>query len=276
MVRRQGIEASVAIKEDFMTPVSTPRSEFLAGMRDTIPMDVAALPFGIIFGALAVNAGLSPFGAQAMSLFVFAGSAQFIATGLVAQNVSALFIVVTTFVVNLRHALYSATLAPYLRHVKARWLPLMGFTLTDETFVIVFKRFEERGALPYGQWYFLGSSAVMYANWQLCTLVGIIAGRTIPNPQGWGLEFAATVTFTGMVVSMLRNRSTGLAVIAAGVVALIANPLPNRLGLMLAALAGVVAGVIGKSLFREDQVERLGALDSDVTPVARSQEVTNE
>ena len=76
-----------------MTAVSTPRSEFLAGMRDTIPMDVGSLPFGIIFGAVAVNAGLSPFGAQSMSLFVFAGSAQFIAAGLVAQNVSALFIV---------------------------------------------------------------------------------------------------------------------------------------------------------------------------------------
>jgi len=223
-------------------------------MRDTIPMVVGGIPFGILFGALAVNAGISPFGTQAMSLFVFAGSAQFIAAGLVAKNVGALFIVFTTLVVNLRHALYSATLAPYLRHVKARWLPLMGFTLTDETFVIVSKRFEERGALPYGQWYFLGSAAFLYADWQLCTLVGIVAGQTIPNPQEWGLDFAATVTFTGMIVSMLRNRSTGLAVIVAGVVAMLANPLPNRLGLMLAAMAGVVAGVIGKSLFREDQV----------------------
>jgi predicted branched-subunit amino acid permease len=114
----------------------------------------------------------------------------------------------------------------------------------------------------------------MYTEWQLSTLAGIVAGQTIPNPQDWGLDFAATVTFTGMIVSMLRNRSTGLAVIAAGVVALIANPLPDRLGLMLAALAGVVAGVIGKSLFREDQVERLEVTDSDVTPVAPSQEVS--
>jgi 4-azaleucine resistance transporter AzlC len=241
-----------------MTAVPTPRSELLAGMRDTLPMVAGSLPFGIIFGALAANAGLSPFGAQAMSLFVFAGSAQFIAVGLVAQNVSALFIVVTTFVVNLRHALYSAALAPYLRQVKARWLPLLGFTLTDETFVIVSKRFEERGAVPYGQWYFFGSSAVMYTDWQLCTLAGIVVGKTIPNPQASGLDFAATVTFTGMVVSMVRSLSTGLAVIVAGAVAMIANPLPNRLGLMLAAMAGAVAGVIGKSLFREAQAAEGG------------------
>ena len=225
-------------------------------MRDTTPMVVGGAPFGILFGALAVHAGLSPIGAQAMSLFVFAGSAQFIAVGLIAQNVSALFIILTTLVVNLRHALYGATLAPYLRHVRARWLPLMGFTLTDETFVTVFKRLEEHGATPYSQWYFFGSSALLYTEWQLSTLVGIIAGRTIPNPQSWGLDYAATVTFTGMIVSMLRNRSTGLAVIVAGVVALIANPLPNRLGLMLAAVAGPVAGVIGKSYFREDREVR--------------------
>jgi predicted branched-subunit amino acid permease len=79
-----------------LTAVSTPRSEFLAGVRPMIPMVVGSLPFGIIYGALAPNVGLSPFGAQAMSLFVFAGSAQFIAVGLVAQNVSALFIVVGT------------------------------------------------------------------------------------------------------------------------------------------------------------------------------------
>ena len=255
-----------------MTAVSTPRGEFLAGMRDTLPMVVGSLPFGIIFGALAVNSGLSPFGAQAMSLFVFAGSAQFIAEGLVAQGVSALFIVVTTLVVNLRHALYSATLAPYLRHVPARWLPIMGFTLTDETFVTVFKRFEEHGSQPFGQWYFLGSSATMYTNWQIWTLVGIIAGRTIPDPESWGLDFAATVTFTGMIVSMLRNKSTGLAVIVAGLVALVANPLPNRIGLMLAALAGVAAGLIGKMLFQEDKVEAVELSTSDVTPPEASHE----
>ncbi len=247
-----------------MTP-STPRSEFLAGMRDTIPMDLGAIPFGIIFGALAVTNGMTPLGAASMSLFVFAGSAQFIAAGLVAQQVSVLFIVITTFVVNLRHALYSATLGPYLKHVPQRLLVPMGFTLTDETFVIVIRRFEQRGSQPNGQWYFLGSSALMYLNWQLWTLVGIVAGQTIPNPQSWGLDFAAIITFTGMVVSMLRNRSTVLAVAVAGIVAVAANPLPNKLGLMLAALAGVIAGVAAKELFKEQPPVEVAAEQSQVS-----------
>jgi len=236
-------------------PGSTPRSEFAAGMRDTIPMVLGAIPFGIIYGALAVTSGMTPAGAEAMSAFVFAGSSQFIAVGLVAQHVSILFIVVTTFVVNLRHALYSATLGPYLKRVPQRYLIPMGFMLTDETFVIVVKRFEERGSQPYGRWYYLGSALLMYANWQLCTVVGIVAGQTIPDPEQWGLDFAAMVTFGGMVVSMLRNRSTALAVIVAGLVAALAFPLPNRLGLMLAALAGVTAGMIGKAIFKEREPE---------------------
>ncbi len=91
------------------------RSEFLAGMKATIPLIVGAIPFGIIFGAVAVNAGISPMAAQAMSLFVFAGSAQFVAAGLVAGGAGLIIIILTTFVVNVRHGLYSMSLAPYVR-----------------------------------------------------------------------------------------------------------------------------------------------------------------
>jgi len=234
-----------------MSDRPTPKSEFVAGMRDTIPLVIGGIPFAIIFGALAVNAGLSPLGAQAMSLLVLAGSAQFIAVGLIAQHASALFVVLTTLVVNLRHALYGATLGPYLRHVPQRWLPLMGFTLTDETFVTVAKRFEERGGLPFGQWYYFGSAVLLCVDWQIWTLVGIVAGRSIPHPERWGLDFAATVTFTGMTVGMVRSRSAIVAVAAAGAVSVMAHSLPNQLGLLLAAGAGITAGVVSQALFRD-------------------------
>jgi branched chain amino acid efflux pump len=255
-------------------PASTPRAEFLAGMRDTIPMDLGALPFGIIFGALAVTSGLTPVAAVAMSAFVFAGSSQYIAVGLVAQQVSVIFIVFTTLIVNLRHALYSATLAPYFKSVRQRYLIPMAFMLTDETFVIVVKRFEERGSQPYGQWYYLGSAVLMYSNWLLWTVVGVIAGQTIPDPGAWGLDFAAVVTFTGMVVSLLRSRSTALAVVVSGLVAVIGAPLPNKLGLMLAALAGVAAGVIGTAIFNESEAVSAPSTDEDKLLFGRSEEKT--
>ena len=98
------------------------RSEFWNGVKDTFPLVVGAIPFGIIFGALAVTSGVSPGGALAMSAIVFAGSSQFIAAGLVAGGAPLLVIVLTTLVVNLRHALYSASLAPHMKHLPQRWL----------------------------------------------------------------------------------------------------------------------------------------------------------
>jgi hypothetical protein len=93
---------------------------------------IGATPFGIIFGALAINSGISATGASLMSALVFAGSAQFIATGLVANGAAPSLIVLTTFVVNLRHALYAASLAPFLKHLPQGWLALLGFWLTDD------------------------------------------------------------------------------------------------------------------------------------------------
>lgn len=234
-----------------MSTTHTPWSEFRAGFKDTIPLVVGAIPFGIIFGALAVTSGISPLGALGMSLFVFAGSAQFIGANLVAGGASIPVIVLTTFVVNLRHALYSATLAPHTKHLPQRWLVPLGFWLTDETFAIVITRYNQPDGSPYKHWYFLGSEIFMYTNWCLCTLVGIVAGQSIPDPAALGLQFAMVVTFIGMIVPFIRNRAAFISVVVAGITAVAANGLPNKLGLMLAALLGVAAGMIAESYFPE-------------------------
>ena len=114
--------------------------EFLTGVRDTFPLIVGAIPFGIIFGTLSIAAGLSVAATLAMSAIVFAGSAQFIAVGLVAAGSGWPIIVLTTFVVNLRHALYSATLAPFVSKLPHRWQIPLAFWLTDETFAVVVDR----------------------------------------------------------------------------------------------------------------------------------------
>jgi 4-azaleucine resistance transporter AzlC len=227
-----------------MQQTFTRRSEFLAGIRDTLPMDIGAIPFGIIFGALAVNSGISPLGTLGLSLFVFAGSSQFIATGLVAQNVSVFIIIVTTFIVNLRHALYSATLAPHLKGLSHKWLLPLGFWLTDETFAVVVNRYNKDDKSPYKHWYHLGSSVIMYANWNACTIIGLVAGQSIPDMRSWGLDFAMAVTFIGLLVPNLKNRPMLLAAMIAGVSAVLFYNLPNKLGLMIAALLGITAGVI--------------------------------
>jgi 4-azaleucine resistance transporter AzlC len=222
----------------------TPRSEFISGFKATIPLVIGGIPFGIIFGALAVTSGLSPVAAMAMSLFVFAGSAQFIAAGLVANGTGIGIIILTTFIVNLRHALYSTTLAPHMKHLSQKWLLPLGFWLTDESFVVAANRYSEPDLSQYKHWFFLGSAVFMYIDWQLCTLIGIVAGQAIPDPLSWGLDFAMVVTFLGLVVPMVKGRPTFVAVIVAGVVATAGYKLPNQLGLILAALLGVGAGVL--------------------------------
>ncbi|HRA67216.1 MAG TPA: AzlC family ABC transporter permease [Caldilinea sp.] len=221
---------------------------YTRGVKATIPLVVGAVPFGIIFGAAAVNSGLSAGATAAMSAFVFAGSAQFIAAGLVASGAGALIIILTTLVVNLRHSLYSITLAPHMKHLPQRWLVPLGFWLTDESFLVVAERYNEPDASPYKHWFFLGSAVFMYTNWQLCTWIGIFAGQRLPDPASWGLDFALVVTFIGMVAPGLRSRPLVASVVTAGLAAILLAGLPNRLGLIAAALAGIAAGMAAERL----------------------------
>lgn len=220
------------------------RSEALAGARDSLPMLLGAAPFGVIYGTLAGPSGLSPVAAAAMSLCVFAGSSQFIALSLLGTGAGMAVILLTTFVVNLRHALYSATLLPHVAGLGQRWRIPLAFGLTDETFAVVQLRYDAPDDSPFKHWYYLGSFLAMYGNWFMWTLAGILVGRTLPSLEHLGLEFAMAATFTGIVVPMLRSRPMLGAALGAGAVALAGRGLPYKLGLMLAALTGVVIGVL--------------------------------
>ena len=221
----------------------------LLGARDTIPMLVGAAPFGIIYGTLAVSSGLSVAATLAMSVFVFAGSAQFIAASLIASGTGLAVILVTTFIVNLRHMLYSASLLPYVKHLPQRWRVPLAFWLTDETYAIVQNHYlRPQAPLEHKHWYFLGSCLAMYSNWVACTLIGVMLGSSLPGMAGWGLDFAMVATFIGIVVPSLRSRPMIVSALVAAAVALLAHSLPYKLGLILAALAGVVAGLVAEQL----------------------------
>ncbi len=221
----------------------TRSQEFTQGARDMLPMLLGAIPFGIIFGSLAGAAGLSVWQTLGMSLLVFAGSAQFIALSLLGAGVGLAVLLLTTAVVNLRHALYSASLQPFVRHLPARWRVPLAFWLTDEAYAVVQHRYAELDASPNKHWYFLGAALAMYVNWQLCTLVGVIFGQNVPNLGAWGLDFAMLATFIGIVVPMLRNRPQVAAALSAAAVALVCHELPYKLGLLAAAFSGIVVGV---------------------------------
>ncbi|MGG6270687.1 AzlC family ABC transporter permease [Leptolyngbya sp. AN03gr2] len=203
---------------------------------------MGATPFGILFGTLAIKSGVSIAATLAMSVFVFAGSAQFIAIGLIASGTPVALIWFTTFVVNLRHLLYAMSLLPYVGKLSGRWRLIIGFWLTDESFAVSIARYNRSDNSPFKHWYYLGAALFMYGNWQLCTAIGIWLGQQIPDATEWGLDFAMSVTFIGMVVPYIVTVPMLITVLVAGITALLTHPLPHQLGLLVAALTGVMAG----------------------------------
>jgi 4-azaleucine resistance transporter AzlC len=233
----------------------TRRSEFINGIRDTIPMMIGAAPFALIFGVLGISSGLSPMGVIGFSTIVFAGSAQFIAAGLIAQGIGIGFIVLTTFIVNLRHALYAASLGPYVKKLSQKWMIPLAFWLTDETYAVVIRRYSDEDPSPYKHWYHFGSSIAMYVNWQFWTVVGLIAGTQLSGIAELGLDFAMVVTFIGILVPLLINRPMLACALVSGIVAVLANGLPGKSGLMVAAFAGIAAGIIIENMQKHAKVK---------------------
>ncbi len=226
-----------------------PRGEFLRGVRDELPILVGTTPFGLIYGVSAVGAHIPATMAQAMSFVIFAGSAQFVTAQLIGAGLPALVIIVTAVVVNLRHLLYSASIAPYTRHLNRFWRIVLAYLLTDEAYAVAITHYREgddaaahsTGAHSYRHWYFLGAGLALWSCWQLSTAVGVFLGANVP--ASWSLDFTLPLTFIALVVPTLRDRPAVAAALAAGFVAILAVPLPLKSGIIVATLAGLVVGV---------------------------------
>jgi 4-azaleucine resistance transporter AzlC len=218
------------------------RFEFFRGVRDELPILLGVIPFGLIFGTLAIHNGLSSFASQATSSVIFAGSAQFIAVQLIGSGASAAVILMVVFIVNLRHALYSASVAPHINHLKPGWKYLLAYLLTDEAYIVAITHYDNQGISPTRHWYFLGAGLTLWSAWQASTAAGILVGGQIG--QNWPLSFALPLTFIGLVVPGLKDRPMLAAAVSAGVVGLLAAALPYKLGLLLAAIIGISVGML--------------------------------
>jgi len=223
----------------------SPRArEFLIGINRTLPLLLGAFPFGLIYGALAVSSGFSLPATMAMSLFVFAGSSQFIAVGLYAVNAPIIVMVLVTFVVNLRHMLYSLSLLPFVKHLPQSWRASLAFWLTDETYAVTVFHYQEAPQNEYKHWFQLGSSLSMYINWQVWSFFGMVLGERIPDAENWGLDVAMPVTFIGMVIPFVNTSSMLICVLTTGALALVTNDLPYKLGIIMSTMIGIAAGIV--------------------------------
>ncbi len=217
------------------------RTEFFAGVRSQAPLLLGVAPFGMAYGAYAVNAGLQAGLAQAMSAIVFGGASQFVAVRLIANDVPGAIIVLTTLLVNMRHMLYSAALGPYTDHLARRWRWLLAYLLTDEAYATSITRYRRGAASAHAHWFFLGTGVALWATWQVTTAIGVLVGAAVP--ESWSLDFALPLTFLAILMPTLRNRPAVAAAAVAGLVAVAGFRWPYGTGLLSAMLAGMAVGV---------------------------------
>jgi 4-azaleucine resistance transporter AzlC len=224
----------------------TPGQAFSLGLRAVLPLLLGVTPFGVIYGVVALQSGIPPLAAMAMSSIVFAGSAQFLLAQLVGAGAPLLLSAGAVGLVNLRHALYSASVAPMLAHLPRRWKLLLAYLLTDEAYAAAIPHLLEAGlsakSSTSAHWILCGSGFGLWAGWQLSTLAGVLIGAQLP--ANLGLEFALPLTFIAIVVPMISSTALLSAALAAAAVAVALAALPYKIGLFLAALAGLVVGVV--------------------------------
>jgi 4-azaleucine resistance transporter AzlC len=225
--------------------MSSARSELLDGVKAELPILLGTVPFGLIYGVLALDAGLPAGLALAMSSIVFAGSAQMIGANLFKIGAPGPVIVLTALVVNLRHLLYSASVAPRVRHLRPAWKWLLAYLLTDEAYAVTITRYNRPGDNPshaaHAHWFFLGAGLTLWSSWQASTAIGVFLGAQVP--ETWALDFTLALTFIALVVPALRDRPSLAAALSAGCLAVAGAGLPYQLGLMAAALAGIGVGL---------------------------------
>jgi 4-azaleucine resistance transporter AzlC len=226
-------------------PVPAQRSaavEFWSGVRDLAPLLFGVAPYGLVFGVLALSSGIPAGTAMAMSSVLFAGASQFLLAQLFAAGALPIVMVAAVALVNLRHALYSASFAPHVAHLPPRWKLALSYLLTDESYAVSIRRLEGGRPSRNRHWYLLGAGVTLWLGWQLATAAGIALGAQLPSSLP--LDFALPLTFIAIVVPMIRSRAAVAAAIASAAVALACAGWPYKLGMMAASLAGVLAGAL--------------------------------
>jgi predicted branched-subunit amino acid permease len=196
-------------------------------------MALTAVAVGVVFGLAARNAGLSVAETIAMSVFVFAGAAQFAAVGLIAQGVPWAAIILLTALLNSRHLLYSAALLPWLRPRPAPERAAMAYVLTDEAFALSLHHFNRLGRTDVGGYWL--AAGLIWVPWNLATIAGVIGGQVIPDPSRFGIDVIFPAAMAGLAVLLIRARRDLIAAVAACVVGVV-------LAIAVDPAVGVVAG----------------------------------
>ena len=215
---------------------------FLKGIIDVSPLMIPVVPFGLIFGVLAIDVGFTPLQAMGMSLIVFGGASQIVLLQLFSGGASSLVIISSVGAVNSRHLLYGAVVSEHLSDLKLIWKIIISYFLIDQAFAIsneYFKKNKERNRY----FHLVGGGAACWIIWQSTTLLGIILGSAIPEKLG--LSFAVPLTFLALLVNDFRKFINVVVIIVSGLVATFGyNFIPFKAYVIVAALTGLLTAMV--------------------------------
>ncbi|MEN9539351.1 MAG: hypothetical protein RLZZ126_1586 [Pseudomonadota bacterium] len=218
------------------------RAAFMEGVKDVMIVSPSFIPFALVCGVGSVNAGLSTSAALALPALVYGGSSQAVLLQFL-QNSAALWIAVLSgLVVNLRMAIYSAAMAPWVRHLPLHKRMLAASCLVDNAFAFTQRWREDRPGNPNFLWYYAGVSAILWPNWVLFCATGVLFGSVVP--ASWQLDFCIPLSFISIMVLQVRSRALVAAAITGGAASVMLFDLPLKLGLIAACLCGMVAGLL--------------------------------
>ena len=219
------------------------RSEFFfKGIIDVSPLMIPVVPFGLIFGVLAIDVGFSPLETMGMSLIVFGGASQIVLLQLFSGGASSLVIISSVGAVNSRHLLYGAVVSEHLSDLKLIWKIIISYFLIDQAFAIS-NEYLKKNSDRNRYFHLVGGGATCWLIWQSTTLLGIILGASIPEKLG--LSFAVPLTFLALLVNDFRKLINILVIITSGLVATLGyNYIPFKAYVIVAALTGLLLAMI--------------------------------
>lgn len=213
-------------------------TEFRQGVADILPVLIAVVPIGLLWGTLAAGKGLSVIEAWLMSLLVFAGASQFVALEMWVQPVPVLLLAFTAFIVNIRHVLMSASISRHIPSIPRRLHPLVAYFLVDESWALGEKRALSQ---PLTLGYFLGTSLPLWICWNFSTVLGALLGRSLGDPAAFGVDFAFSAMFIAILMGFWKGRRTAAVLIVAGLAAALAKLwVPGAWYIVIGGLAGAL------------------------------------
>ncbi len=204
---------------------------------------IPGIPVGLVVGLLVTERGVPSFLGYSTSWVIFAGSSQLAAVELIADNASALVIILTVFFINARHIIYSAALRERFS-IYPTWVRVMApYLLTDQQFAVAETVPELVDPTPrYRLWHFLGAGIFMWSVWQLSVIAGILVGDFVRDE--WQLIFTVPILFLGLMILSIKNQAGVAAAIVGGTTALLGRDLPSGSGLLLAIFVGMAVGAL--------------------------------